>query len=149
MRGGRNLSFAALLLLSACGSEVVEEPLDDLRGRWITNDDAQYVERAFEIENDFLYIRMGGDTFSVHKIRGVDVSQEDLPEYTLEYRGDEGALFSFRVQLSQEAGGTLFFPNQMEMRWRRDPGAYVPWGALLDVERAAQLATQSAEQPPT
>ena len=52
-----------------------------------------------------------------------------------EYRGDEGDLFSFSVYLSQEDGGTLIFPNQMGMKWRRDPDAYVPWGILIDAER--------------
>ena len=141
MRGLRAALLGALLLISACGSAEDEGPLATLRGRWITNDDPRYLDRAFEIEDEFLYLRTGGDTFSIHKIHDVSVSQEDLPEYTLEYRGDEGALFSFRVQLSQEDGGTLIFPNETHMRWRRDPDAYVPWAGLLAMERAARPPT--------
>ena len=130
-------ALSALLLICACGSETLGSSLANVEGRWTTNDDPRYTDRAFEIEDEFLYLRQGGDTFAIHKIHDVTVRQEDLPEYTLDYRGDEGALFSFRVQLSQEDGGTLIFPNETHIRWRRDPDAYVPWGALLDAERAA------------
>ena len=78
----------------------------------------------------------GGDTFAVHTIREVEITDEDLPRYTIEYRGDEGDLFSFRVYLSPENGGTLFLANQMNMKWRRDPDASVPWGLLMDLERS-------------
>ena len=138
MTGGRRCALlSALMLICACAPEL-QDPLADIAGRWTTLDDPRYSDRAFEIDADFLYLLTGGDTFSIHKIHDVDVADEDLPEYTLEYRGDEGALFIFRVQLSQEDGGTLFFPNQMNMRWHRDPDAYVPWNALLEAERAAR-----------
>ena len=65
----------------------------------------------------------------------MEVIDDDLPRYTLKYRGDEGDVFSFSVYLSQEAGGTLFFPNQMDMKWRRDPDADVPWAVLADLRR--------------
>ena len=126
-------SIGAFLLISACGPEPIEVPLASIEGRWITKDDPRYADRAFEITEDFLYLLQGGDTFAVHTIRDVDVVDDDLPEYTIEYRGDEGGLFSFRVYLSQEEGGTLFLSNQMNMRWRRDPDADVPWGVLTDL----------------
>ena len=134
----RWVASSALFLTCACGPAVADNLLADIEGRWTTNDDPRYIDRAFEIEGEFLYLLMGGDTFSVHKIRDVEVADEDLPEYTIEYRGDEGGLFSFRVQLSQADGGTLFFPNETYLRWRRDSDARVPWGALLEVERAAR-----------
>ena len=95
----------------------------------------RYEDRAFEISKDFLYLLQGGDTFAIYKIRDVEIADDDLPRYTIEYRGDEGDLFSFSVYLSQEDGGTLIFPNQMNMKWRRDPQADVPWGVLIDMER--------------
>ncbi len=136
-RGSWCASLAALLLIGACSLESFDAPLASVQGRWTTSDDPRYTDRAFEIDENFLYLLQGGDTFSVHKIHDVQVADDDLPEYTIEYRGDEGALFSFNVYLSQEDGGTLFFPNEMHMRWRRDPDASVPWGALLELERNA------------
>jgi hypothetical protein len=135
--------MGALLLLGACGSESVEAPPASIEGRWITTDDPRYLNRAFEITEDFLYLLQGGDTFAVHTIREVEITQDDLPEYTIAYRGDEGALFSFRVYFSQEDGGTLYLSNQMNMRWRRDPNAYVPWGAVLEMEKRGELRSGS------
>ena len=126
--------MGAFLLISACGAETLDRPPSSIEGRWTTTDDPRYADRAFEITEDFLYLLQGGDTFTVYTIRDVEVIDDDLPQYTIEYRGDEGDLFSFRVYLSQEEGGTLFLANQMNMKWRRDPDAYVPWGLLLDLE---------------
>ncbi len=126
---------AFLLILAACGPDRLDEPLANIQGRWTTTDDPQYADRAFEIDNEFLYLLKGGVTFSVHKIHEVLITEDDLPHYTLEYRGDEGALFSFNFLLSQEDGGTLFFPQQMHMKWNRDPEAPVPWALLLEAER--------------
>ena len=128
-------SLSAFVLICACGPDSLDAPPESIEGRWITNDDPRYRDRAFEIREDFLYLLQGGDTFAIHKIRYVEITDDDLPRYTIEYRGDEGDLFSFSVYLSQEEGGTLFFPNQMNMKWRRDPDADVPWGALTDLER--------------
>lgn len=134
-------SIGAFLLISACGPETLDAPLASIEGRWITIDDPRYADRAFEITDDFLYLLQGGDTFAVHTIRDIEVIDDDLPQYTIEYRGDEGDLFSFRVYLSQEEGGTIYLPNQMNMKWRRDPDADVPWGVLTD------LHTRSAPRP--
>ena len=126
-------SVGAFLLIIACGPEIIDVPLASIEGRWITTDDPRYADRAFEITEDFLYLLQGGDTFAVHTIRNIEVIDDDLPQYTIEYRGDEDDLFSFRVYLSQEEGGTLFLSNQMNMKWRRDPDADVPWGVLTDL----------------
>ena len=128
----RYASMGAFLAISACGRPTLDPPPASIEGRWITTDDPRYADRAFEITEDFLYLLQGGDTFAVHKIRDVEVIDDDLPRYTIEYRGDEGDLFSFRIYLSQEDGGTLFLANQMNMKWRRDPRADVPWGVLMD-----------------
>ncbi len=120
------------LMISACKSDTLEAPEASIEGRWITNDDSRYSDRAFEITEDFLYLLQGGDTFAIHKIRDVKITDDDLPRYTIEYRGDEGDLYSFSVYLSQEDGGTLIFPNQMDMKWRRDPDADVPWSVLMN-----------------
>ena len=138
MRGGRwCTSLSALLLVLACGSETLEVPLQSVQGRWTTTSEL-YADRAFEIDDDFLYLLQGGDTFSVHKIHDVWIMDDDLPRYTIQYRGDEGALFSFNFYLSQEEGGTVLFPYQMHLEWRRDPNASVPWGILLDIEKDAR-----------
>ena len=129
--------LSALLLVLACGSEALEVPLQNVQGRWTTTSE-MYADRAFEIDHDFLYLLQGGDTFSVHKIHDVWIIDDDLPRYTIQYRGDEGALFSFNFYLSQEEGGTVLFPYQMHLKWRRDPNARVPWGILLDMERDAR-----------
>ena len=134
-RNGWCVSVGVLLLLSGCAPEEVFRPEAEIEGRWVTSDDPRYRDRAFEITEDFLYLLQGRDTFAIYKIRDVAIVDDDLPRYTIEYRGDEGDLFSFSVYLSQEDGGTLIFPNQMEMKWRRDPDAYVPWGILIDSER--------------
>ena len=140
MKGGRwCASLSAFLLILACGSERPEGPLAAVQGRWTTTDDPLYSDRAFEIDDDFLYLLKGGNTFSVHKIHEVKITDDDLPSYRIEYRGDEGALFSFNFYLSQEDGGTLLFPHEMHMKWHRDPDASVPWGILMDVERNARL----------
>ncbi len=131
--------IAFLLILAACGPDRLDGPLANIQGRWTTTDDTLYADRAFEIDNEFLYLLKGGVTFSVHKIHEVLITEDDLPRYTLEYRGDEGALFSFRFYLSQEDGGTLLFPHEMHMKWHRDPNASVPWGILLDAERNTRL----------
>ncbi len=128
-------ALGAFLLIGACGRPTFDAPPASIEGRWTTADDPRYADRAFEITEDFLYLLQGGDTFAVHKIRDVEVIDDDLPRYTIEYRGDEGDLFTLRVYLSQEEGGTLFLANQMNMKWRRDPDASVPWGVLLDLER--------------
>jgi len=130
--------LGALLLICACAPRLPERPLATIAGRWTTTDDPRYADRAFEITDEFLYLLQGGDTFAVHKIRDVEIIDDDLPRYTIEYRGDEGDLFLFSVYLSQEEGGTLFFPNQMNMRWHRDPDASVPWGVLTDLHRIKQ-----------
>jgi hypothetical protein len=64
------------------------------------------------------------------KIEGGLINHDDLPFYSIEYRGNENEIFSFRFCFSQEAGGTIFFPNQREMRWHRTPDGEVPWAAL-------------------
>ena len=136
-RGRWGGSVCTLLLICGCGPNTLDGREANIVGRWITTDNARYTDRAFEITEDFLYLLQGGDTFSIHKIHNVEITDEDLPRFTIEYRGDEGDLFWFRVYLSQEEGGTLFFPNQMNMKWRRDPDARVPWGVLIDLEREA------------
>ncbi len=139
-RGGSHVSYkacasvAAFLLISACGPGTLDAPPASISGRWTTTDDPRYADRAFEITDDFLYLLQGGDTFAVYTIRDVEVIDDDLPRYTIEYRGDEGALFSFVIYLSQEDGGILYLANQMNMRWRRDPDVYVPWGVLTDLQ---------------
>ncbi len=121
-------------MIWACGP-TLDTTLASIEGRWTTTEDARYTDRAFEIEEDFLYLLQGGDTFSVHRIHDFQITDQDLPLYTIEYRGDEGALFLLRVYLSPEDGGTLFFSNDMNTKWHRDPDASVPWGALLDSKR--------------
>ena len=143
MKGGRWCTgLSAVLLILACGSDRLEGPLASVQGRWTTTDDL-YADRAFEIDEDFLYLLQGGDTFSVHKIHDVRIADDDLPRYTISYRGDQGALFSFHFYLSQEEGGTLLFPYQMRTKWRRDPKASVPWGALLEAERDTRPSSDS------
>ncbi len=144
MKGGRwCASLSAFLLILACGSDLLEGHLASVQGRWTTTDDPRYADRAFEIDNDFLYLLQGGDTFSIHKIRDVQVRDDDLPRYAIEYRGDGGALFLFNFYLSQEDGGTILFPHEMHMKWHRDPSASVPWGLLLEAERAARSPSDS------
>ena len=126
------VSASLLFMIPACGSDTIGRAVSNIEGRWITHDDPRYSDRAFEITEDFLYLLQGGDTFAIHKIRDVEITDHDLPRYTIEYRGDEGDLFSFSVYLSQEDGGTLIFPNQMNMKWRRDPDADVPWSVLMN-----------------
>ena len=138
MKGGRwCTSLGALLLILACGSDRLEAPLANVQGRWTTIDEL-YADRAFEIDHDFLYLLRGGNTFSVYKIHDVWIIDDDLPRYTIQYRGDEGTLFSFNFYLSQEEGGTVLFPYQMHMKWRRNPNASVPWGVLMDMERESR-----------
>ena len=135
MKGGRwSTSLSAFLLILACGSESLEVPLESVQGRWTTTAEL-YADRAFEIDDDFLYLLQGGNTFSVYKIHDVWIIDDDLPRYTIQYRGDEGTLFSFNFYLSQEEGGTVLFPHQMHMKWRRNPNASVPWGVLMEMER--------------
>ena len=142
MKGGRwCVPLSAFLLVLACGPERHDTPLENIRGRWTTTDDPMYADRAFEIDDDFLYLLTGGDSFTVHKIHEVLITEDDLPRYSIEYRGDEGALFSFHFYLSQEEGGTLLFPNEMHMKWHRDPDAWVPWGILLESEQDATPAS--------
>jgi hypothetical protein len=142
-RGGWHASISAFLLISACGPGTLDAPQTRIEGRWTTADDPRYRDRAFEITENFLYLLQGGDTFTIYKIRDVAIDDADLPHYTIEYRGDEGDLFSFRVYLSQEEGGILFFPNQMDMKWRRDPDAEVPWDVLTDLGRTTPPASGS------
>ena len=120
-------AFAAFLLVSACGPGGLDAPSASIEGLWTTTDDSRYAGRAFEITEQFLYLLQGGDTFSVYRISGVTVEDEDLPLYTVEYQGEEGSISELRVFLTQEDGGTLLFPNQMLMKWQRDPDASVPW----------------------
>ena len=143
MKGGRPCAAlsAFLLILAACGLDKLDGPLANIQGRWTTTDDPLYADRAFEIDDNFLYLLTGGRTFSVHKIHEVLIAEDDLPKYEIEYRGDEGALFSFYFYLSQEDGGTLLFPHEMHMKWHRDPDASVPWGILLDSEKDATPAS--------
>ena len=120
-------SFCTLVMALGCGPETVKTPPSEIEGRWTTTDDPRYADRAFEITDRFLYLHLGADTFSVHRINSVELRQDDLPLYSIEYRGDEDELYSLRFYLSQEDGGTLIFPNQLEMKWHRTPDAPVPW----------------------
>ena len=122
------------ILVAACGPEIIETPPDDVTGRW-TTDSPAYADRAFEITKDYLYLLQGGDTFSMHRIQEVQIIEDDLPFYSIEYRGDENEIYSFRFYLTQEEGGTLFFPYQSHMRWRRSPDADVPWALALEAPR--------------
>ena len=136
MKGARSCaSVCAFLLIAACGPDRLDGPLANIQGRWTTTDDPQYADRAFEIDDDSLYLLTGGNSFTVHKIHEVLIADDDLPKYTIEYQGDEGAMFSFNFYLSQEEGGTVLFPHEMHMKWHRDPNAKVPWGILLDSEK--------------
>lgn len=132
-------SLWTFLLICACGPETLDVPPASISGLWTTTDDPRYVDRAFEITQDFLFLLQGGDTFAVHTIHEVQVQAEEgeLPSYTIEYRGDESELYSFRVYLSQVDGGTLLFPNQMNMRWHRAPDTSVPWRVPPDSGRDA------------
>jgi hypothetical protein len=128
----RTALLAAVLpaVVASCGGpETVETPPADVTGVWST-DTEYYADRAFEITDETLYIHQGDNTFGAFKIEEVLISHDDLPFYSIEYRGDENAIFSFRFYLSQEGGGTIFFPNQREMRWHRTPDREVPWAAL-------------------
>ncbi len=122
------------ILMAACGSDTVETPPAAVTGRW-TTDALAYADRAFEITEDYLYLLQGGDTFSVHRIQEVQIIQDDLPFYSIEYRGDENEIYSFRFYLTQEEGGTIFFPSQSDMKWRRNPDADVPWALTLEAPR--------------
>ncbi len=123
-------ALSAFLMLCACGPGSLDTPPANIEGLWTTTDDPRYRDRAFEITEEFLYLLQGGDTFSVYRINEVQLAEDDLPRYTIEYRGEEGELAEFRVFLSQEGGGTLLFPNQLHMKWQRDPDASVPWRAI-------------------
>ena len=125
LRGALTTACASIVV-AACGPETVETPPPDVTGRW-TTEDVDYADRAFEITDEFLYLAQGGDTFAVHRIEEVQITLEDLPFYSIEYRGDENEIFSFRFYLTPEAGGTIFFPNQRHMKWHRDPAREVPW----------------------
>lgn len=124
---GRTLAVAcASMLLGACAPDTVVDQPDDVTGRWVT-DAPTYVDRGFEITEDRLYLLQGGNAYSMHVILSIDRGHDDLPLYTIEYLGDEGDVYSFRFYFSEEAGGTILFPNQEQMKWRRDPDAVVPW----------------------
>ncbi len=115
--------------VAACGPESIETPPPDVTGRWTTETET-YADRAFEITSELLYLHQGGDTFAVHPIEEVLIDREEAPPlYSIEYRGDENDIFSFRFYLTPEAGGTIFFPNQRDMKWHRDPARDVPWDA--------------------
>ena len=123
----RFLASSAFLLICACGPAQLDTPPASIEGLWDTTDDPRYADRAFEITEEFLYLLQGGDTFLVYRIRGVRIDDRELPHYTIEYRGEEGIMSELRVFLTQEDGGTLLFPNQMQMKWQSDPDASVPW----------------------
>lgn len=120
-------SASLLLLICACGPGGPRTSPASIEGLWTTTDDPRYADRAFEITEEFLFLLQGGDTFAVYRIRDVRVADEELPHYTIEYRGEEGVLAEFHVLRTRENGGTLLFPNQMHMKWQRDPGTAVPW----------------------
>ena len=124
-------TFCVPILVAACGPETVETPPADVTGRW-TTDAPAYADRAFEITEDLLYLLQGGDTFSVYRIQEVEMPHGDLALYSIEYRGDENEIYSFRFYLTQEEGGTIFFPNQSDMKWHREPDADVPWALAVE-----------------
>ena len=119
--------LSAFLLISACGPADFDTPPASIEGLWTTTDNPRYADRAFEITEEFLYLLQGGDTFSMYRILSVRIDDRELPHYTIEYRGEEGIMSELRVFLTQEDGGTLLFPNQMQMKWQRDPDASVSW----------------------
>ena len=135
MRTGRLLGLVALTLAAGCGPETMEAPPPNIEGLWVTSDDPRYADRAFEINGQFLYLLVGGDSFYVHPIRQVMIEKEELPLYTIDYvvvpGGEE--LSTFRFYFSQENGGTILFPNQMHMKWQRDPLVPVPWEVIPPV----------------
>lgn len=131
----RTLTTACVsILMVACGPETVGTPPADVTGRW-TTDAEEYADRVFEITDDFLYLLQGGDTFSVYRIEEVELRHDDLPLYGIKYRGDENEIYSFRFYLTQEEGGTIFFPNQRDMKWRRNPDVDVPWDLALEANQ--------------
>ena len=124
------VGLAALTLAAACGPETMDAPPASIEGVWVTSDDPRYADRAFEINGQFLYLLVGGDSFYVHPIRQVMIEREDLPLYTIDYVVEGEELATFRFYLSQENGGTILFPNQMYMKWQRDPARPVPWEVI-------------------
>ncbi len=130
MRNRRILGLAALALATACGPETMDEPPPSIEGLWVTSDDPRYADRAFEINGQYLYLLVGSDSFQVYPIQQVMIEEEELPLYTIDYLGEDQEPSNFRFYLSQESGGTILFPNQMYMKWQRDPLAPVPWEVI-------------------
>ncbi len=126
----RMLGLSALALAAACGPETMKEPPPSIEGLWVTSDDPRYADRAFEINGQYLYLLVGSDSFQVHPIQQVMIEEGELPLYTIDYLGEDEEPSSFRFYLSRESGGTILFPNQMYMKWQRDPLAPAPWEVI-------------------
>ncbi len=130
--GARGVLLLLLVLTAGCDEPALEEVPTELIGRWTTTD-ARYAGRAFEITPEVFFLGQGDDLFvsySILRIR-IIVSKDRDPVHSVEYRDEAGDETSFNFYVSDEEGGTIRFTNQREMVWRRNPGASVPWDALL------------------
>ncbi len=128
----RNIGARSVLLLLVltlgCEEPALEEVPTDLVGRWTTTE-ARYADRAFEITLETFYLGQGGDLFVSYAIlRTRIIQRKNQPSvHSIEYRDQAGDETSFDFIVS-EKDGTIYFTNQPQMVWRRDPGASVPWG---------------------
>ncbi|GMR12052.1 MAG: hypothetical protein BMS9Abin29_0239 [Gemmatimonadota bacterium] len=130
--GARILLPPLLLLTAGCEPPALEEVPTELLGRWTTTD-ARYADRAFEITPETFYLGQGDDRFVSYTILRIRIipRRDKSPVHSVEYRDESGDETAFQFLVSDEQGGTIRFPNQRELVWRRNPDAEVPWEVVL------------------
>jgi hypothetical protein len=126
----RTVVGCVLLSGLACqGSDLVflESPPEELLGSWITSD-PEYFDNGFEISEDTVIIHTGEGTFTTHQFYSLSVdSTADGIEYNLRYVGQGEEVYNFPLRY-RPFDGTIIFPNQPRMIWKKGspPPTYLP-----------------------
>jgi hypothetical protein len=111
-----------------CGQRRLRETPEGLLGLWRTRATA-YADRFMEFRVDEIVLGTGGSTSATYPLRGfLPTDVEGVPGYIVYYETEGGDEYSMTITYNEQNGGTIRFPNQRNMAWRK-VGVTIPPGA--------------------
>ncbi len=112
---------AALIstLATGCGQKRIHETPEGLLGVWRTSA-ASHADRFMEFRRKDIVFGTGGSTSATYPLRGfLPTEVAGVLGYVVYYKIESGEEFSMAITYSEENGGTIRFPNQKNITWRR------------------------------
>lgn len=115
--------FTAVVIfvsLRGCRSGTMNTTPDALLGVWKTSA-PQYADRYFEVRKVALLFGMEGSvSISINPILKVErVPGESVDFYVIHYAGEGGQVYLLSFYYDPTNGGTIWFKNQMQIKWRK------------------------------